>query len=113
MVKNIHVYIRIYSVCSNKKGKPKTTWIREVEEKSMKFGLTEDDVICQIMWIFGVRHNPSTSRQIRPSSVVWKTTGFLSLFPLSVHIGNMLVVIGHTFLRHSNSIMTFVLNMFA
>ena len=40
--------------CPRKKGRPKRTWERQVEEESMKVGLRRKDVLCRLMWSVGV-----------------------------------------------------------
>ena len=37
-----------------KKGRPKRTWEKQVEEESMKVGLRRKDALCRIMWSVGV-----------------------------------------------------------
>ena len=33
-----------------KKGKPKRTWKKQVEEESVKIGLRRKDVLCRLKW---------------------------------------------------------------
>ena len=37
-----------------KKGRPKRTWKKQVEEKSMKIGLRREDALCRSKWSVGV-----------------------------------------------------------
>ena len=37
-----------------KKGRKERIWKNQVDEESMKFGLSRKDLICQIKWIVGV-----------------------------------------------------------
>ena len=37
-----------------KKGRPKRTWKKQVEEESMKVVLRREDAICHSKWSFGV-----------------------------------------------------------
>ena len=37
-----------------KKGRPKRTWKRQVEEESVKVGLRMEDVLCRSKWSVGI-----------------------------------------------------------
>ena len=37
-----------------KKGRPKSTWERQVEEESVKVGLRREDALCRSKWSVGV-----------------------------------------------------------
>ena len=37
-----------------KKGRPKRTWKKQVEDESMKIGLRREDTLCQSKWSVGV-----------------------------------------------------------
>ena len=37
-----------------KKGRPMRTWIKLIEDESMKVCLSREDVLCRSMWIFAV-----------------------------------------------------------
>ena len=37
-----------------KKGRPKRTWKKLVEEESVKVGLRREDVLCQSKWSVGI-----------------------------------------------------------
>ena len=37
-----------------KKGGSKRTWIRQVEEESVKVGLRREDALCRLKWSVGV-----------------------------------------------------------
>ena len=37
-----------------KKGRPKRTWKRQVEEESVKVGLRMEDALCRTKWSVGV-----------------------------------------------------------
>ena len=37
-----------------KKGRPKMTWKRQVEEENMKVGLRRKDALCRSMWSVGI-----------------------------------------------------------
>ena len=37
-----------------KKGRPKRTWKKQVEEESVKVGLRREDALCRSKWIVGV-----------------------------------------------------------
>ena len=37
-----------------KKGRPKRTWKKHVEEESVKVGLRREDALCRSMWSIGV-----------------------------------------------------------
>ena len=37
-----------------KKGRPKRTWKRQVEEESVKVGLRREDALCRSKWSVGV-----------------------------------------------------------
>ena len=39
-----------------KKGRPKRTWKQQVEEESLKVGLSWEDALCRSKWIIGVFH---------------------------------------------------------
>ena len=38
----------------SEKGRPKRTWIKQVEAESMKVGLRREDAFCRSKWSFGV-----------------------------------------------------------
>ena len=40
--------------CQRKKGRPKRTWKKQVEEESMKDGLRREDALCRSKWSVGV-----------------------------------------------------------
>ena len=40
--------------CPGKKWRPKRTWKKQVEEESMKVGLSREDVHCRSKWIVGI-----------------------------------------------------------
>ena len=37
-----------------KKGRPKRTWKKQVEEESVKVGLRKEDTLCQLNWSVGI-----------------------------------------------------------
>ena len=37
-----------------KKGRPKMTWKKQVEEESVKIGLRREDALCQLKWCVGI-----------------------------------------------------------
>ena len=37
-----------------KKGRPKITWKKQVEEISVKFGLRREDAFCRLKWSVGI-----------------------------------------------------------
>ena len=38
-----------------KKGRPKRTWKKHVEEESVKVGLRRKDALCRLTWSIGVK----------------------------------------------------------
>ena len=40
--------------CQRKKGWPKSTWKKQVEEESVKDGLRREDALCRSEWSVGV-----------------------------------------------------------
>ena len=52
-----HIMIRALEFeveCQRKKGRPKMTWKKEVEEESVKVGLRREDALCRSKWSVGV-----------------------------------------------------------
>ena len=43
-------------VGQRKKGRPKRTWKKQVEEESVKIGLRREDGLCRSKWSVGVSH---------------------------------------------------------
>ena len=40
--------------CQRKKGRPKRTWRKQVEEESVKVGLRREDTLCRSRWSVGI-----------------------------------------------------------
>ena len=45
-----------------KKGRPKRTWKKQVEEEIIKVGLSRDNALCRSMWVVGVTLIATTFR---------------------------------------------------
>ena len=41
----------------SKKGRPKRTWKKQVEEESVKVGLRREDALCRSKWSVGVNYD--------------------------------------------------------
>ena len=50
--------------CQRKKGRPKRTWKKQVEEESEMVGLRREDVLCRSKWSVGVNQIAAGLRQI-------------------------------------------------
>ena len=45
-----------------KKGRPKRTWKKQVEEESMKIGLSREGALCRSKWSVGINQIATGSR---------------------------------------------------
>ena len=62
--------------CQRKKGRPKRTWKRQIEEESEKDCFTMHDVICRSKWSVDVNQIVAGLRSMWPASLVGNTTRF-------------------------------------
>ena len=69
-----------------KKCRQERTWKKQVEEESVKVGLTKGDVLCRSKWSVGVYQIAAGLRRIWPPSLVWGYYQILDIFfSLSKH----------------------------
>ena len=71
-----------------KKGRPKRTWEKQVEEESVKVVLRKEDAHCRSKWSADINKIAAGSRCIWPPSLVGDTTGSQTLVYLS-HISHI------------------------
>ena len=63
-----------------KKGRLKRTWKKQIEEESIKVGLSREDALCRSWCIVGVNLIATGLKCIWPFSIVGDTTDFKYCF---------------------------------
>ena len=68
--------------CQKKKGWPKRTWKKHVEEDSVKVDLRREDALYQSKWSVGMNQIAAGLRLIWPPSLVGVTSRFYAFLSL-------------------------------
>ena len=91
MANSVHCYghvLRMALACEvddqRKKVRVWRTWNKQVEEESVKVGLSREDALCRSKWIFGDNQIATRLSQIRSLSLVVDTTRFKPLASVSM-----------------------------